>query len=88
MRSCLYMLLGLALVATISSGNRLAIPHEQELNEVDQATDGAYRDGLYCGRLDRSSSKSEHATWGRWSNDLDRRAFVQGYRRGYRGDVR
>jgi hypothetical protein len=45
--------------------------------------DGAFRDGLYLGRLAAESSQQSRPEVGRWSTDQDRAAFTAGYRRGY-----
>jgi hypothetical protein len=51
--------------------------------EAQTATDGAFRDGLYVGRLAAESGWPMHPQIGRWSNERDRASFVAGYRRGY-----
>jgi hypothetical protein len=46
--------------------------------------DGAFRDGLYLGRLAAESTQQQpRPEVGRWSTDQDRAAFTAGYRRGY-----
>jgi hypothetical protein len=47
------------------------------------ALDGAYRDGLYLGRLTAGGGRRSNPPVGRWSNEKDRAAFDAGYRRGY-----
>jgi hypothetical protein len=47
------------------------------------ALDGAYRDGLYLGRLTAESGQPLRPTVGRWSSEKDRTSFETGYRRGY-----
>jgi len=47
------------------------------------ATDGAFRDGLYVGRLAAEGGRPLRPPVGRWSNEQDRASFVAGYRRGY-----
>ena len=51
---------------------------------MDVATQGAYRDGLYLGRLHRKQGVRAHPAMGRWNREADRRLFVQGYDQGYR----
>ena len=45
--------------------------------------DGAFRDGLYLGKLAAASGQPLSPAVGRWSTDQDRAAFTLGYRRGY-----
>ena len=45
--------------------------------------DGAFRDGLYLGRLAAESTQQPRPEVGRWSTDQDRATFTAGYRRGY-----
>jgi hypothetical protein len=47
------------------------------------ATDGAFRDGLYVGRLAAEGGRSLRPPIGRWSSERDRASFVAGYQRGY-----
>jgi hypothetical protein len=49
------------------------------------AADGAFRDGLYLGKLDRTAKNPMHPAVGRWSTEKDRESFVAGYRQGYNG---
>jgi len=51
--------------------------------EVRMATDGAYRDGLYVGRLAAQGNRPARPLIGRWSTEADRASFVAGYERGY-----
>ena len=55
-----------------------------EQNHAQTATDGAFRDGLYTGRLAAEGGRPEHAPIGRWTTDADRASFRNGYRSGYR----
>lgn len=48
-----------------------------------QITDGAFRDGLYLGRLAAESGRQPHVAAGRWSTAQDRSSFTAGYERGY-----
>ena len=47
------------------------------------ATDGAFRDGLYLGKLSAQQGQPPRAAIGRWSTNHDRSLFAAGYRRGY-----
>jgi hypothetical protein len=51
--------------------------------ETALATDGAFRDGLYLGKLAAESGQPARLAIGRWSTDQDRSMFTAGYRRGY-----
>jgi hypothetical protein len=52
-------------------------------SETQLAADGAFRDGLYVGKLDRTAKKTMHPPVGRWSTEKDRASFVAGYRQGF-----
>lgn len=51
--------------------------------EAILATDGAFRDGLYLGRMAAERGQALRPAIGRWSTDRDRSMFAAGYRRGY-----
>jgi len=53
--------------------------------EIDTATNGAFRDGLYLGQQDAQAGIAPHVSVGRWSSTADRSAFRAGYEQGYRG---
>jgi len=50
---------------------------------VAQNADGAFRDGLYLGRLAVESGAEPRVAVGRWANVKDRLSFTVGYRQGY-----
>jgi hypothetical protein len=52
-------------------------------DNVAQITDGAFRDGLYLGRLAAESGNEPHVAVGRWASAEDRSSFTAGYHRGY-----
>ena len=64
------------------TNNGRAARHEQSA-DTTLAIDGAFRDGLYVGRLAAEGGRSLHPPIGRWSNEQDRASFATGYRRGY-----
>jgi len=70
-----------ALFATAASSRNSA----PSLKSADafHATDGAYRDGLFLGHLDRSQGQRHHLASGRWNNSTDRQSFVAGYEQAY-----
>lgn len=47
------------------------------------ASDGAFRDGFYLGKLARTAKSPMHPPVGRWSTEKDRASFVAGYRQGF-----
>ena len=49
--------------------------------------DGAFRDGLYLGKLAAASGQPMRVAVGRWSTEQDRATFTAGYQRGY-GETR
>jgi len=51
--------------------------------EARFASDGAFRDGLYLGKLAAENGQPERLAVGRWSTGQDRALFTAGYRRGY-----
>jgi hypothetical protein len=52
-------------------------------SEASLAVDGAFRDGLYLGKLAAASREQPRLAVGRWSTAQDRLQFAAGYRRGY-----
>jgi hypothetical protein len=50
---------------------------------AQQAGDGAFRDGLYLGKLARRANSPMNAPIGRWSTEKDRASFLAGYRQGF-----
>jgi hypothetical protein len=56
-------------------------PHMQAAS-AQMAVDGAYRDGLFLGKMSRQGQHSALPPVGRWSTEKDRASFLQGYRQG------
>jgi hypothetical protein len=48
-----------------------------------EATNAAFRDGLYLGNLAATSDEIPHIALGRWSTTSDRQSFADGYERAY-----
>jgi hypothetical protein len=74
----------LAMALSFGAGaavSRHASAEEQHLTAT--ATDAAFRDGLYLGKLSAKQGGSAHISRGRWSSESDRTAFVRGYQEGY-----
>jgi hypothetical protein len=51
--------------------------------EARLAANGAFRDGLYLGKLAGRNREPLHPPIGRWSTPQDRSMFAAGYERGY-----
>lgn len=81
----LAMAVCLGTTAMLANGGRGAGQHEKL--DTQTATDGAFRDGLYVGRLAAERGRPLHPQTGRWSSERDRSSFAAGYRRGYNGVV-
>jgi hypothetical protein len=52
-------------------------------DNVKQITDGAFRDGLYLGRLASERGFQPTIATARWATAEDRASFTAGYQRGY-----
>ncbi len=78
-----------ALLATAASsrGGASQLHPAHISNLSSRATDGAYRDGLFIGHLDRTRGARHHLASGRWNNSVDRQSFVAGYERGYSAET-
>ena len=50
---------------------------------AERATNAAFRDGLYLGKLDAASGKEQHIASGRWARNEDRSSFTSGYQQAY-----
>lgn len=71
----------LAVAASLGLGDGKA---NSRVNAVGAlASDGAFRDGLYLGRLASESGHAIHPAIGRWAAEQDRANFALGYSRGY-----
>jgi hypothetical protein len=71
----------LGTTATLAITNRSVGPTWNA--EARLAADGAFRDGLYLGKLAAENGQPLRPTIGRWSRDQERAMFAAGYRRGY-----
>jgi hypothetical protein len=71
----------LGTTAVLAIGNHNVTTREGA--EAGFAADGAFRDGLYLGKLAAQSGQSLRPAIGRWSKDQDRSMFTAGYLRGY-----
>jgi hypothetical protein len=75
----------LGTTAMLANNNRNAKPNTNP--EALLAADGAFRDGLYLGKLAAEQGQPLRPAVGRWSTAQDRATFTTGYRRGYRDYV-
>jgi hypothetical protein len=73
--------MGVGTTAMLSNKQRATTPEAD--SEASFAADGAFRDGMYLGRLAVQYGQPARAAVGRWSTDKDRSMFTAGYRRGY-----
>lgn len=79
-----------ALAVALSMGGMAMLTHDNRTvassnsSEATFAIDGAFRDGLYLGKLAAERGQELRPPIGRWSTDRDRSLFTDGYRRGYR----
>ena len=86
MRLSLYSVLAVLILFGVVYKVRPTAPNWQTSSPVARATiEGAYRDGLYLGSLQRKQGLPPHAATGRWRRESDRHLFETGYARGYRG---
>jgi len=78
-----------ALVITASMGtsamlgNLKRVPSPDLSAESRLAADGAFRDGLYQGKLAAENGRPRCPPVGRWSTEQERATFTSGYERGY-----
>ncbi len=76
-------LLTFALVAALGTGTAFMLGTEHPSSGSAQPTDGAFRDGLYLGKLAAQNSGERHISVGRWATTQDRSSFSAGYQQGY-----
>ena len=78
-----------ALAIAVSLGTTVFLAKSQHTSgelqntDVQFATDGAFRDGLFMGKLAAQRGDAMHPLAGRWSAEADRISFIKGYQRGY-----
>ena len=81
----------LALAVAVSMGTTALLANSsrvvQHTADVQRNADGAFRDGLYLGRLAAEGGQSLRPQVGRWATERDRTAFLAGYHRGYKAAV-
>ena len=72
--------LGMAMISGFHASHQ-NLPNADDI--VSQATDGAFRDGLFLGKLAAERGAKPHVAVGRWATVEDRASFTAGYQRGY-----
>jgi len=77
----LALTVSLGTTAVLANGGYTARHPQSDITKM--ASDGAFRDGLYIGRLAAEGRQPQSPPIGRWSAERDRASFVEGYRRGY-----
>ena len=75
--------IAVSLGTTAMLDNSQPSPRPKASAEARLQGDGAFRDGLYLGKLAAQSGQPQHPAIARWSTDQDRATFTAGYRRGY-----
>jgi hypothetical protein len=81
--TALALLVMTASAFTLRNGSAAqAIPGNPELT-----TNGAFRDGLYTGKLAGQSGDQYHVATARWANGDDRVRFAAGYDQGYKAQL-
>jgi hypothetical protein len=77
-----------ALALTLGMGTASMLNTDnQNSNQPVQNADGAFRDGLYLGKLAAQAGAEPHVARGRWANVGDRALFSAGYQEGYSGSL-
>jgi hypothetical protein len=84
-RASTYVLATVVCVATTAmlATSRSAIHSSSTSVNAQLESDGAFRDGLYLGKLAAESGLPMSPEVGRWSTNQDRATFSTGYQRGY-----
>jgi hypothetical protein len=75
------------LVIALSAGSAATVQtmRTQANSDITASIDanGAFRDGLYLGKLAARRGEQPHVAIARWATDDDRAAFREGYERGF-----
>src|SRR5690349_1072911 len=73
--------LGLGIFPMVQGNHHHKLANDQA--DPAYALNGAFRDGLYLGKLAASAGERSHAAVGRWATSEDRASFSDGYSVGY-----
>jgi hypothetical protein len=76
------------LVIALSAGSAATVQRAMRIQADSDTnvlidTNGAFRDGLYLGKLAARNGEPPHIAIARWATDKDRSAFREGYERGF-----
>jgi len=85
MRAAFVVAIGFVLCASamaVRSNTLHSEPIAAETN-VTQATNAAYRDGVFQGSLAAKRNSPFHVAVGRWATEEDRASFSEGYRQAF-----
>jgi hypothetical protein len=77
----------LAVLVMTASAFTLRAGNTPEEVSASQASNGAFRDGLYLGKLAAEGGDQYRIAVGRWSRTDDRASFASGYDQGYKGQA-
>jgi len=77
------LIVGVAFAAPAARRGLLSTAALSGNTTVSQASNAAFRDGLYLGRFDAESGRTRHLCVGRWSSDVNRAWFTAGYQAAY-----
>jgi hypothetical protein len=82
-----FSLLASVIALCVGTASMVFSNHSKQLlspgEDVAQITNGAFRDGLYLGRLAAKRGAEPRIATGRWATSEDRSSFTSGYRLGY-----
>jgi len=82
-----FSLFALAAALSMGTASMLRTDHHYQFPSPNQTaaqiTNGAFRDGLYLGRLAAEHGAEPHIAIGRWAALEDRSSFTAGYQQGY-----
>jgi len=77
------LVIAVCLGTTAMLANSGRATRERQSANAATASDGAFRDGLYQGRLAAERGRPQRPLVGRWSKERDRASFAAGFQRGY-----
>ena len=83
MQRLLTYVLAMGCVGTSAMLVQRDVRGQKQSVDVQLANDGAFRDGLYLGRLAHAANRRQRPPIGRWSTEKDRASFAAGYRQGF-----
>jgi hypothetical protein len=77
------------LAILVMTASAFTLRNENTAHEIsaNQASNGAFRDGLYLGKLAAEGGDQYRIAVGRWARTDDRTSFASGYDQGYKGQA-